>query len=51
MELIVLFLGIWLLFWSIGGCIWLMELMKQPKAVKRIGKRRLYVKWNEERQD
>lgn len=43
MELIGLFFGILLLFVAISV---LLDLLEKPKAVKRIGKRRLFVKWN-----
>ena len=43
MELIGLIFGILLLFGAISV---LLDLLEKPKAVKRIGKRRLFVKWN-----
>ena len=43
MELIGLFFGILLLFVAISV---LLDLLEKPKVMKRIGKRRLFVKWN-----
>ena len=50
MELIKAVLGIFIVFLTIEGGVMISEMMRQPKAIKKIGKRRLYVKWNEERQ-
>ena len=49
MELIKAISGIFIVFSAIEGGVMLLEFMERPKAVKRIGKRRYYVKWNKER--
>ncbi|MCI8805999.1 MAG: hypothetical protein HFE59_08995 [Clostridiales bacterium] len=48
MELICLILGTL----SIVGVIsWLIDMLERPKAVKKVGKRRYYVKWDKEKQN
>ena len=49
MELIKAVLGIFIVFLTIEGGVMISEMMRQPKAIKKIGKRRLYVKWSKER--
>ena len=46
MELVCLILGTLL----IAGVIsWLIDMLERPKAVKKVGKMRYYVKWDKEK--
>ena len=37
---------------SIVGVIsWLIDMLERPKAVKKVGKRRYYVKWDKEKRN
>ena len=43
MELVCLILGTLSIVGVIG---WLIDMLERPKAVKKVGKRRYYVKWD-----
>ena len=48
MELICLILGTLSIVGVIG---WLLDMLERPKAVKKVGKRRYYVKGDKEKQN